>query len=288
MIVPINPSAPEHTPLGPPVDLDDILPPEPDIGFFNGLLTGGKALVNAGADKVANVVSLGFWDPPDVIAVDPTTDIGYDKSRFVADIAVETAAMALPTSGPGALSKIGRGLERADQIQEFAQGVNIVANAVPNGNIGLADGAQLLNTVVGAAGKLPMPPKANMAGALNGADAIADALPAGALRKAPKGTTLRSSNLGQQQGRQFRTDQLQTYEFDVNQPAHVRGFLANERRRIAGSGGGPDIPRTPPGFVQAHGRLTPAREGFDYSNSTLQGADLNQLEEIVRRSVGRP
>jgi hypothetical protein len=89
------------------------------------------------------------------------------------------------------------------------------------------------------------------------------------------------------QGRQFRTDQLETYQFDSNQPKHVRGWLANERRRIQGSGGGPDVPRNPPGYVQAHGRTTPAREGFDYSNSRLQGADLNALEENMRRRLGR-
>jgi hypothetical protein len=45
---------------------------------------------------------------------------------------------------------------------------------------------------------------------------------------------------------------------------------------------------TPPGYVQAHGRETPAREGFDYTNSQLQGEDLNMLEERVRRRARRP
>src|SRR5260370_37294205 len=43
-----------------------------------------------------------------------------------------------------------------------------------------------------------------------------------------------------------------------------------------------DGPRTPKGYVLAHGRTTPAREGYDYSNSRLQGEDLNKLEESVR------
>ena len=38
----------------------------------------------------------------------------------------------------------------------------------------------------------------------------------------------------------------------------------------------------------AHGRTTPAREGFDYSNPRLQDADLNALEEAVRRRLGKP
>ncbi|QDT69090.1 Bifunctional hemolysin/adenylate cyclase precursor [Planctomycetes bacterium MalM25] len=98
---------------------------------------------------------------------------------------------------------------------------------------------------------------------------------------APEGTTLRGPNLGQQQGRQGRVDQLRDYEFDPSQPKHVRGWLKNERRR-----GG--APRTPPGFVQAHGRNTPAREGFDYSNTRLQNEGLNKLEESVRRRTGSP
>lgn len=99
----------------------------------------------------------------------------------------------------------------------------------------------------------------------------------------PNGTRNRGTDLGSRQGREFRLDQLALHEFDPNQPAHVRGWLANERRRINGTGGGPREIRTPKGYVQAHGRATPAREGFDYSNARLQGEDLNKLEESVRR-----
>jgi hypothetical protein len=88
-------------------------------------------------------------------------------------------------------------------------------------------------------------------------------------------------NLGRDQGREFRVDQLMTYEFDPDQPSHVRGWLKQERRLI--EQGRLDSPRTPPGYVQAHGRTTPAREGFDYSNSRLQLEELNKLEEGVRR-----
>ena len=104
----------------------------------------------------------------------------------------------------------------------------------------------------------------------------------------PGGTRQRGPNLGQQQGREFRVDSLELYEFDPKVPKPVRGWLENERRRIAGSGGGPLTPRNPPGYVQGHGRTTPAREGFDYSNSRLQGEDLNKLEESIRRRAGRP
>lgn len=102
-----------------------------------------------------------------------------------------------------------------------------------------------------------------------------------------RGITIRGPRLGQEQGREFRVDQLEIYEFDPNCPAHVRGWLSNERRRIA-RGGTPMEPAVPPGYELGHGRATPAREGYDYSNSQLQGIDLNRLEERIRRQLGRP
>ena len=124
------------------------------------------------------------------------------------------------------------------------------------------------------AGKMLLLPAAN-SGQIRYADEVLD------------GLQVRGRTLGQQQGREFRVDQLQLYEFDANQPKHVRGFLQNERRRLEGSGGGLSETATPPGYVQAHGRATPAREGYDYSNSSLQGIDLNKLEERIRRRTGK-
>ncbi|MCE9552165.1 MAG: hypothetical protein K8T91_02170 [Planctomycetes bacterium] len=96
----------------------------------------------------------------------------------------------------------------------------------------------------------------------------------------------RSRGIASQQGREFRTDQLEIYEFDQNAPRHVRGWLENERRMI--EQGRRPYARNPPGYEQAHGRTTPAREGYDYSNSRLQGTDLNDLEERVRLQQGKP
>ena len=92
--------------------------------------------------------------------------------------------------------------------------------------------------------------------------------------------------LGQQQGRQFRIDQLELYEFDPNAPAMSAGGWQNQRRRI--EQGTRVEPLTPPGYELSHGRATPAREGYDYTNSRLQGIDLNQLEESIRRQQGKP
>ena len=98
------------------------------------------------------------------------------------------------------------------------------------------------------------------------------------------GVRNRGPRLGQKQGREFRTETLQLHEFDSTMPKHIRGWLKNERRMI--EYGNRTSPRNPPGYVLAHGRTTPAREGFDYSNSRLQLKILNDLEERIRRRFG--
>ncbi|APZ94505.1 RHS repeat-associated core domain-containing protein [Fuerstiella marisgermanici] len=80
---------------------------EPEIGFLNGLGTGFKAIVNSGADGLAGLVSLGFWDPDDVIEVDPTSDLGYESSLLIARIGAE-AAIAAATLGLAEAAQAGR------------------------------------------------------------------------------------------------------------------------------------------------------------------------------------
>ena len=94
----------------------------------------------------------------------------------------------------------------------------------------------------------------------------------------------------QSQGRQGRAENLWQYEVDSKQPKHVRGWMRQERNRAIQAAKNGEIyePRTPPGYVQAHGRTTPARHGYDYSNTTLQGRDLNMLEERIRRRQNIP
>lgn len=96
-----------------------------------------------------------------------------------------------------------------------------------------------------------------------------------------EGLRVDSARSGQRQGRENRVAWLSTLEFDPKVPAHIRGRLKHERQRV--EQGRRRTPRTPPGMVMAHGRQTPAREGYDYSNSRPSGVDLNQLEEKVRR-----
>ena len=78
-------------------------------GTFGGLKKGVKAITNATADMGAGLISLGQWDPDDVWAVDPMTDIGYDQSRFMASIGVNSLAGAA-MGGPLARSKNERSL----------------------------------------------------------------------------------------------------------------------------------------------------------------------------------
>jgi RHS repeat-associated protein len=90
----------------------------------------------------------------------------------------------------------------------------------------------------------------------------------------------------QDQGREFSTDTLQVYEWDPNQPAHVRGWLRQERFRV--EKGLQDKPDPPPGYQQSHLSDKPAREGYGYNNSRLNLESNNKLEESVRRRLGRP
>ncbi|HEV2375326.1 MAG TPA: SpvB/TcaC N-terminal domain-containing protein [Streptosporangiaceae bacterium] len=98
--------------------------------------------------------------------------------------------------------------------------------------------------------------------------------------------------LGTAQGRENRLEALAENEWDENQPAHVRGWLENERRRLA-TPRPPGLPppkglRNPPGYVQGHLPATPAREGFDYFNAKLTWSDINKMQELIRRRFGWP
>ena len=83
----------------------------PQIGFINGLGTAGKAFVNGAADTGAGFVSLGFWDPDDVLAVDPLTDLGYGASRGIFGV-VQEVGLGFATAGVGTALK-GAGYTRA-------------------------------------------------------------------------------------------------------------------------------------------------------------------------------
>jgi hypothetical protein len=191
--------------------------------------------------------------------------------------------------------------ELGSSVQDVQDACNVQARLEignSRGEPGLADGYGPLNYLPGfekanqiwdaadhyIGGKRAQTADDPMAG-LMAAAANPSSIPGPSAPKAPDGLTIKApsggKSVGQQQGREMREEKLREYEFDKKQPAHVRGWLKQERDRVD-SGRATDT-RTPPGYVQAHGRTTPAREGFDYSNSRLQGVDLNKLEERVRR-----
>jgi len=89
----------------------------------------------------------------------------------------------------------------------------------------------------------------------------------------PEGTSLHSWRT---QGREYRPEVLQTFAYDPNQPSYIRGWFANEQRRMNRTGS--QTMRTPPGFVLGHLPGKRAWEGYDYTNSTLVTQDINALE----------
>ncbi len=128
-------------------------------GTFGGLKKGVKAITNATADMGAGLISLGQWDPDDVWAVDPMTDIGYDQSRFMASIGVNSLAGAA-MGGPLAqgVGKLGQTLRFADQVDNVGQvvvGVQGAIDAVEN-DLNVTNGLQMVG---GAAGGLGINPK---------------------------------------------------------------------------------------------------------------------------------
>jgi RHS repeat-associated protein len=89
------------------------------------------------------------------------------------------------------------------------------------------------------------------------------------------------------QGRDWRIERLELLEFERNTPSHVKGWIRNERRRVErlAKKGISATPRMPPGYELGHPPGKPARAGYDYSNADLQGVDLNDLDEAIRRKL---
>lgn len=94
----------------------------------------------------------------------------------------------------------------------------------------------------------------------------------------------RGPKLGNEQGREFRPEQLDLIELDPNTPSHVKGWIRQERNRIARGQSG--TIRMPPGYELGHLPGKPARDGYDYSNSVLQGMDINDIDAAVSRRMG--
>lgn len=149
---------------------------------MNGLKTGSKAIVNQSAKAGAGLISLGQWEPDNVIPVDPAKDLYYDQAALPARIAAE-AAIAAATMGAsqavqaaGAAgnvskslqmaNKVVKGLELADTGGNLLNGAKATADIAKNG-LNLQNGADLVAGAIGAG---------QTAKALKGAtDAVGDA-----------------------------------------------------------------------------------------------------------------
>lgn len=92
------------------------VPPEPDIGFANGLGTGGKALFNTAWRHTSELGTLGYYDGGDLITVDPALDIGYETATIPAELAV-TIAETIATGGAARLRYAGKVIEVRDALE---------------------------------------------------------------------------------------------------------------------------------------------------------------------------
>jgi hypothetical protein len=128
------------------------------FGFFHGfVVTGPKAIVNQGTKSLAGAVSAGRWEPDDLIAVDPVTDIGYGDACIPA-----RASWEIGTSlTPAALANVGRIgtamklLDKANNIVGAAQGAGDIVvgmNNIRQNGLNVQDGAQVLAGSLAAAG----------------------------------------------------------------------------------------------------------------------------------------
>ncbi len=122
-------------------------------GFFGGLKTGAKAVVNSSVDTVASTVTLGQYDPPDVWQVDPNTDLYYAQSRFFADIATNAASAAATGGLSGSAGRLGQVARIADKMDTVGNVINGVKGAVDASENGLnwQNGAQIAVGMIGAA-----------------------------------------------------------------------------------------------------------------------------------------
>ena len=77
-------------------------------------------------------------------------------------------------------------------------------------------------------------------------------------------------------GRAQKQERLRQLMNDDKAPSHVRGWLRQEQNSIAR--GQRTNMRVPRGYQLAHGRATPARRGFSYMYSKVQGIDLHRLQ----------
>ncbi len=90
---------------------------------------------------------------------------------------------------------------------------------------------------------------------------------------------IRLGHVATKAGRTDKQLRLRQLGLDDKAPTYVRGWIRQEQNAIAR--GSRSSIRVPPGHQLAHGRATPARLGYGYLYSKLQGIDLHKLQHTI-------
>jgi RHS repeat-associated protein len=245
-----------------------------------------KERIQAKRQKDFEIAQSGMWDAAVDMLVSAISVGTHDPTTL--DL-LATAAKTVKTGEPAATGNQLRDLE----LKENYEGGGLVTNTVVLG-LTLVPAGEMIQGARLAAGKAPA---LVGTGSLGGGEFVSfsEQWAAGAKTVTTEGVALEAEELsglsvreaehgrsvGQIQGRENRIEALTLHEFDPNQPAHIRGWLRNERRAVE-FGNIPEV-RTPRGYVQGHGPGTPARDGFDYYNSTLTFEEINDIQETLSR-----
>jgi hypothetical protein len=102
------------------------------FGFFSGLGTGGKAIVNESAKAAVQTATLGTKEIGNLIAVDPINDLGYEQSASVARFATARAMDAV-TLGMSNVAYVGaaiRAIDTADAIEGAVDGLEAIVAGI--------------------------------------------------------------------------------------------------------------------------------------------------------------
>ncbi len=103
-------------------------------------------------DAVGGLFSLGKWDPPDVIPVDPNTDLGYETAAIFARVGAEAGLTAL-TMGMSCASRVGTAINLLDTAGAIVATGDGLEDMVANG-LTWQNGLQVAMGALGSLGIL--------------------------------------------------------------------------------------------------------------------------------------
>ncbi len=291
---PANPATPPAPPGPPPTPQ-----PKPKVefenpywegvkGFFGGLKTGAKAVVNSSVDTVASTVTLGQYDPPDVWQVDPNTDLYYAQSRFFADIATNAASAAATGGLSGSAGRLGQVARIADKLDTVGNVINGVKGAddAANNGLNLQNGVQIVGGAIGGAQAyraLNNAKIANVAGGLSAAKPTAVLSVVEGVQTAPA-TFVRTVQRGEKIADLIAEGKAQTW---LNEAEHA--ILTVEKaggeglQRIVVRGGRDGIELLQKGgdlFVEVEGQLAKVRRVLGHTHPRATGPSAGDISVL--------